>query len=52
MGSGVGAMAESFPSIFELTLVDISEEMLKESQKRNPKKNMSVVTFVIFPCLK
>lgn len=38
LGSGIGAMAESFPSNFELTLVDISEEMLKESQKRNPKK--------------
>jgi SAM-dependent methyltransferase len=38
LGSGVGAMAESFPSHFDVTLVDISEDMLFESQKRNPNK--------------
>jgi len=37
-GCGVGAMAESLPSNLEVTLVDISEEMLQESRKRNPHK--------------
>ena len=38
LGSGVGAMAESFPSNFDVTLVDISEKMLNESRLRNPQK--------------
>ena len=38
LGSGVGAMAESFPSNFDVTLVDISENMLEESRIRNPQK--------------
>ena len=37
-GSGVGAFAESLPTHLKVTLVDLSQDMLFESQKRNPNK--------------
>ena len=38
-GSGVGAFAESLPQNLQVTLVDQSQDMLIESQKRNPNKH-------------